>query len=418
MNKTCPHCGAPLPEDAAFCPHCAKSVNQRTEAGPPRPRPVKAILALGILLLIAATVTAVWLANRPKTYDSGNTAEVVYTDRDGSYHLVIGYDENPNQPVPEYHTYVWDGDIGRTPSRLFIRRMDNGENAAAEFMEKVDSVSFETVSWSDCSSPIVFTEPAPHDAYPEAALVTGMDYDSDTSSAELVWTLCMKNGDTIIVREQFIIEVKEVLRFHPEDAPMNTIAELQALIDSLAERIDGEDVVAEVYLPPITYDNEVLNLTNAYITLYGNTVGEGRTTFTNTVHMFGSSGSPMILSDVDFVGDGSGIGLSARRMVIAVGCSFTGWQTGLLAYGSNWVGFYNCRFEDNEIGFHFNCPDGYVTRDYYNNNVFRNNGTAVLLEQVPTDTTLDFAESVFTGNGVDIDNRCGHPVDISEAVFE
>ena len=33
--KTCPHCGARMPEEAAFCPHCARSVNSRKEVTRP-----------------------------------------------------------------------------------------------------------------------------------------------------------------------------------------------------------------------------------------------------------------------------------------------------------------------------------------------------------------------------------------------
>lgn len=28
-RRTCPYCGAELPEEASFCPFCARSVNQR-----------------------------------------------------------------------------------------------------------------------------------------------------------------------------------------------------------------------------------------------------------------------------------------------------------------------------------------------------------------------------------------------------
>ena len=45
-------------------------------------------------------------------------------------------------------------------------------------------------------------------------------------------------------------------------------------------------------------------------------------------------------------------------------------------------------------------------------------GTAVLLENVPTEMTIYCDGSVFSGNGTDIDNRCGHSVDTSGAVFE
>ena len=70
------------------------------------------------------------------------------------------------------------------------------------------------------------------------------------------------------------------------------------------------------------------------------------------------------------------------------------------------------------MGFHFNSDGDYVSHSMYNDNVFRDNGTAVLLERVPSDVALNFQGSIFAGNGTDIDNRCGQPVDVSQAVFE
>ena len=29
MEHNCPHCGAPLPEDASFCPRCTQSIRDR-----------------------------------------------------------------------------------------------------------------------------------------------------------------------------------------------------------------------------------------------------------------------------------------------------------------------------------------------------------------------------------------------------
>jgi len=54
----------------------------------------------------------------------------------------------------------------------------------------------------------------------------------------------------------------------------------------------------------------------------------------------------------------------------------------------------------------------------YMGDVFRNNGTAVLLERVPNRMALSFHDTVFSGNGTDIDNRCGQELDLSEAVFD
>jgi len=64
MNKTCPHCGAPLPEEAAFCPVCAKSVNQRTEPTPPRRTARHLVWGCVAVVLIAAVLVGVWAWQR------------------------------------------------------------------------------------------------------------------------------------------------------------------------------------------------------------------------------------------------------------------------------------------------------------------------------------------------------------------
>ena len=61
MNKPCPHCGALLPEKAAFCPVCAESVNKRTEPVPSKHisrRTQRRVLAA---ILAAAVLLGLWL---------------------------------------------------------------------------------------------------------------------------------------------------------------------------------------------------------------------------------------------------------------------------------------------------------------------------------------------------------------------
>ena len=49
MAYKCPHCGADLPEHAAFCPHCARDVHPRREVK--KPVPLLKKLLLGLLAL-------------------------------------------------------------------------------------------------------------------------------------------------------------------------------------------------------------------------------------------------------------------------------------------------------------------------------------------------------------------------------
>lgn len=35
-KKICPHCGAPLPQEASFCPYCTATLTERTAMAMPR----------------------------------------------------------------------------------------------------------------------------------------------------------------------------------------------------------------------------------------------------------------------------------------------------------------------------------------------------------------------------------------------
>lgn len=69
-------------------------------------------------------------------------------------------------------------------------------------------------------------------------------------------------------------------------------------------------------------------------------------------------------------------------------------------------------------GFCFDAAFGNPSDDRYVNNLFQNNGTAVLLAQVPNDVSLKFPGTRFQNNGTDIDNRCEQKLELDEAIFE
>ena len=69
-----------------------------------------------------------------------------------------------------------------------------------------------------------------------------------------------------------------------------------------------------------------------------------------------------------------------------------------------WINATDCTFENNGIGLHWNSTDATATDSHYTGNIFRGNDTAVLLEQVPTDTVLNFGQCVFEHNETDLDN--------------
>ena len=68
MSKNCRYCGKPLPEEAAFCPYCARSQLDAQEAPEPPRSPKKPPLLLIPLLAAALLVWGWWVSpsSRPE----------------------------------------------------------------------------------------------------------------------------------------------------------------------------------------------------------------------------------------------------------------------------------------------------------------------------------------------------------------
>ena len=140
-NQTCPHCGVALPGEASFCPYCAESVNRRTELTPPSPALRRALRGLALLAVLAAAALALFLLTRPRTLDG--QGEVVYTDADGTYQLVLGWPDDRYAPVYERWNDAAVGEPYRYPVCLFVNHADSGADAGGIFLQKVESVTAE-----------------------------------------------------------------------------------------------------------------------------------------------------------------------------------------------------------------------------------------------------------------------------------
>lgn len=225
----------------------------------------------------------------------------------------------------------------------------------------------------------------------------------------------MKNGDTITLRQTYEVTPIPVYDYYPEEHPMDTAEELQALIDSISGQVE-EAAVVNLHLPPVTYEGGV-TIQDWNLNLYGSTDGAGnRTTFTGPVRALAPYSNITYFYDMDFVGDG-GTGLSGSAPFRATNCTFTGWDTAVLAYGTSWANVIGCTFRNNGIGFHFDSDGEYANHSMYNDNLFEGNEVAVQLDSVPTDVALNFQGSVFRDNGQDIVNTCDQPLDTSQAIF-
>ncbi len=415
-QKVCPHCGNPLHESASCCPYCVSSVNSRSGITPPPRRAPRYLLPslLGILALCALLLGG-WLHMRPKTYNG--MGEVIYRDGGATYQLCIAWADTPFTPFSDRYCNSELNYDYRYPVLLYVNHVESDTHAGETFMQKVDSITAEFSNASDALH-ISCTEPAPDASYiPDAACITFVDHNISEHgiyTAELTITLNMKNGDVIHVRQNHHFETIHTYNYTPQDAPMGNIEELQALVNQICNTVE-EDAAVNIYLPPVTYQGGLV-LEGRGVNFYGSE--DGRTAFTDTVRVGMNNSWISSFENIDFFGNNNSVGISAAARVHLIGCHVTGWKTGVLGYGNAWVWMSDCEFTDNETGFHFNSTGSNVSNIHYRNNTFENNGTAILLERVPTDMEITFEGSRFTGNRTDIDNRCQHPIDISEAVFQ
>ena len=232
--KTCPKCGASIHKDADFCPYCASSVNRRAAVKPPRPL----LHTFLLLAALAVLVGAVWLYFLPCTLEG--TGQVTYSDGDGVYVLTLGWINQPNIPTETFNQSIEEDSIGRFPIAFFVKDAGTGEEAGGTFLEKVESVTAGFLPWEDGPAPLDCTVPEEERDYvAEAALVAYIDFVGREGTSELVWAFRMKNGDTIRLSTNVKVEVVKTYRYYPEDVPMETAEDVQALVEQIALEMAG-----------------------------------------------------------------------------------------------------------------------------------------------------------------------------------
>lgn len=422
--KACPHCGAVLPDEASFCPNCAESVVIRQTLRRFRRLPVKAAFVLFSVLAAVLLAVLVWRFV-PRTYDSG-TAETLYTLNGQTYQLCVAWADTPTEPTGDRYTSSAIDFDSRYPSLLYINRADTGASAADEFLPQVKEITAGFASPNAADGPgedlrLSCTPPARRvDYVPDAASITYVDFclwREGDYEAPLVFTVHMKNGDTIRVRQIQHFHSVKTYTYTPEDTPMDTLEDLQALLEEIGHTTE-EDAEINIHLLPVTYKGELV-LNRLAVNLYGSLDQAGRrTTFTGPVHLTYSSGAISYFEGIDFTGSGGGTGISALSRLHLTNCRLSGWDTAVYCAEHAWVNTDQCTFSDNGVGLQINNAVSNISDSRFEDNTFRDNQTAVVLEQVGVDLALSFPGTLFTGNGADIDNRCGQELDLSRTVFQ
>lgn len=413
MSKPCKNCGAELPDEASFCPRCATSQIEKTEITPPRRWRKKALLAALAVLVLAAAALAIFLPHRPKTYEGG--AYVTYPDKDGTYELLVttwmrGIEEK--EPEERRTESLSPDETSALPALLGVYK-DGVLADADEFLAKVERCTL--TGEPNENGALELGTPEQREMFAPAAMEADVFFTGSSGTNDIIWTLEMKNGDTIRLRQTYEIIPLVHQVYTAEDAPMDTLEELNALLARIETEVPA-DTIVDIYLPPVTYTGE-LTMASRAVNLYGCTDGSGRTVLEGSLAVRTHEPDNVMLHDLDFVGTG-GTGLTASASVVIWNCSFTGYDIGALVEDGGMIGVEACTFRENGIGFCYDTHSYSSFKSGFPDCILENNGIGVQFLNLPGQVPLDFFGCVFSGNGMDIDNPMGYPIDTSNVTFK
>ena len=413
-KKHCPHCGMALPEDASFCPHCESVLIEKHPAAVPKPKRRRRITAAILLAaVLAAALTAVGFASRGKVIDAQG-AELTYETDGQTFHLALSFESQGGAPFfgqPEIVENARGDQLhGRTATSLLF--VDNGgkENKKGPFLALVDHCEVTAVPREGGEFLQIDETFLPEQS--NAAFEAAPSYHAGQAkegTADIIWTIYLKNGDTLRLRHTVKITRIPVVTLTENDYPMATVEELNTLLETLAREAD-QNTIYVLSLPSVTYEGG-LTMKNFCCDL----VGSEDTTFTDTVTIATRGIHPSNITNVRFVGDGVGIGLKASEGAFLHRCVFENWEVG--AYGGNgsWVNASDCTFRSNGVGLWLDNRAGATcSGTYYGGSLYENNGTGVRIDAQPNAGKLDFRGCVFRGNGENVENAAGYDVDLTQ----
>ncbi len=446
--KTCMHCGASLPEDAAFCPHCTEVLLEKERVEMPRVRKTRyGYLLLGAILVLALgcwgmfrpspveepeepdtrlaesgedeAPTVQFLGTEPESTETvGEPTNIIstayYTDEDGTYQLFLCYD-TPSVPsrVPqsEREVSIPADTVTHVPSILAVCMEYSDEDVREEFMAKVASCQVEAIPVGD-GVPMGVTEPVWSPDFEEGTRVSHVEMNSKNCETLIRWTLEMNSGEVIQLQHRLSVVETETLRILPTSVELNTMEDLQYVLDSVRE--DAElGTAVEIYLPGGVFEGD-LHIHSHSVRIFGSTVEE--TVFRGTVYAEATDREIARIYDVTFEGPGE-YGVVATSGIVLERCTLTDWGVAAEARDGGWVGVHECIFRDNEVGLHFNTMDFYYSDSAILNCQFEENGIAVRATRLPEEITLLFPGTEFGNNVVDIHNSSGCAMDYGGATF-
>ena len=396
--KKCVKCGRELPDEASFCVFCEKEQIDAVSARPPRIWKRKALTALITAAVLIAAAAVLYFTLRPHVFDA-HGPELDYR----GYHVLLSFsmknephpaDEQRTSTIPSHTDYAY-------PSQLYAYREDDTVNAGEDFMQLVSRVSVST-SPRDGAAQMEYDEPEHDEAFPDAARVSNIYYDSTCGTNDIIWTLYMKNGDRLILRQMITVKEQSEKNYYSKDYDMSDMEALKKLLTEIEASVEPGTLVS-IYLPPVIYEGSLVLSERGYY-FYGSSDGTVTTTFTGTVTVETETPQNSEFIGITFTGKG-GTGVFATRSAVLRQCVFTGWDTGAVASNGAWINVLGCRFSGNGIGLQYNTATSRLKGSEIADCIFEENAIGVHFAQVPPEIhAMEFTDSVFKNNGTNVKN--------------
>lgn len=430
-RKICPHCGAPVPAAASFCPRCTATLTERTAMTMPRTGR-RRLRLLAACLAAALVALAVWLwpaaetePQRPNSAADPAAAtdpapdpylaacQTYYTAGDGrEYHVFTAMTPNlydPTTPVGYCCRLIPDGSGNDFPATVMVQDATTQEDCPEDFAALLDSWDV-SVTAPEGVSRVKLWDAEEETPESPALLYRRLRADPTCTHNEVVWTLRMKSGDVLHLTMTVEFEEQQALRITPEDAPLDTAQELQALLDQLAQEYDADTSIT-VELPDVTYDAPVS--VGCAVTLKGS-----GTAFAAPVTVMPLSDTERChayvrFSEVSFEGDGGGTGVTARTPTYLENCRVTGWDVGALAVNGGWVYLHGGYIGGNGVGARYDSAYSNSYTYTIRHIDFLNNTTALELLCLPPNSYAALDDCRFRGNGTDVYNPGGYRIEVN-----
>lgn len=450
--KKCKYCGAQLPSEANFCHQCAKSLLEPQTPAPPKRINKQPFFAAAALVMILAAVL-IWPKGDvpPKadpspasvsgsiadetpepapepTPEPTSEAENIFTAENAAleykagedvYSIVVCHSRVPQaSDVGEYELTHEIAPGQRFYSSVLLYAFKDGKFAPSEFLALTESINIVTTPL-DGSMPLEYGDCMCSDSHPGAVSCSGYFFDDLSYSNAIDWEIKMKNGDILRLRQEVHVATVEVAEFHFEDYPMNSIEELDELLEWIYANVD-ESTEVKLFLPPVVYEGGI-DFSRRGINLYGShdSLTDTGTTFTGPVKVSAFGPALSEFCGIRFIGDGRGTGLQLGCALVVQDCLFQNWGTGVYVGNRGWLINWSNRFVENDVGMEINNTSGsQIVNTDFMGCTFEGNALAFRLSSCFFSDSVNFIECIFRGNGTFSENLTTNNIDTSMSTFE